>query len=90
MHLGHSPADAGCAMNPQLRNDIAEMIRAGREQDLYNCGCSGCPKSSWTDTVDKCECGKGCRCQCTLPAEVERRAAFRAEVEAIRREVMAG
>lgn len=94
-------------MNQQMRDTIAQYILEGREQDLYNCGCMGCPKMralpDYTGpamsleharaavrklVAEHCECGKNCGCQCTLPAEVERRAAFRAEVEAIRREML--
>lgn len=78
-------------MKRDLRDQIAQLIREGREQYVYWCGCSGCPierlpngKPSGQD----CSCGARCRCKCTLAEQVERRAGFRAEVEAIRREVM--
>lgn len=82
-------------MSEKIYQLVLEEIRPGRDPLalLESCGCSGCPKSSWTDTVDKCECGQGCRCRCTLPAEVERRAQVAADnaamVERARQELEA-
>lgn len=81
-------------MNQAMRDIIAQYIREGREQDLYNCGCMGCQNR--VNGVCACEQAgyspngvrRPCKCSCQLPERLEQRAAFRAEVEQIRRGLM--
>lgn len=78
-------------MKQELRDAIAELISQGREDEIYWCGCSGCPIERLPNgkpSGEQCQCAKRCKCQCTLPDQVQRRAEFQAEVDAIRTEVM--